>query len=249
MRFPLAVLAAVVTLATRSGAQVLSSEEAAHSGIVLTPIGALPEVDHIDNGDEGKRVEVQLRYGLWKSPTASVQFQNFGVTGLYRVAHRLALGGTLGYRNCGNCEGLLLASADANVPLWHQTNERRGEGFIDIALKGSLGFGRADTTRIRALSAGAWIPVSVSLPEPNDALITITFSPGVAYGYLTDNSGHVLGYVGSDGGTRGMIGGGFSYIFRSALGIHATLHRVILSNSPTQFGLAASYRFGATKPR
>jgi hypothetical protein len=46
-----------------------------------------------------------------------------------------------------------------------------------------------------------------------------------------------------------MIGGGFSYIFRSALGIHATLHRVMLSNSPTHFGLAASYRFGATQPR
>jgi len=243
-----AVVLTLIIGAMSANAQALPREEAAHSGIVLTPIGALPQLTRIDlPADTVSRLQVQARYGLWKaSASGSRQFQNMGVTALYRVLRRLSLGGTLGYRACGGCDGLMFGSADVDAGLFHQTNERYGEGFIDVSLQGSAGYGRANSDPISAVSAGAWLPVSVSLPEPNGALVSLSFAPGVAYGYLMDDGGDVLGYVGGDGGGRAMFSASFAYLLDGPLGLHASMHRVMLKNSPTHFGFGVTWRVGAT---
>jgi hypothetical protein len=244
----MATALAVSVALSRAGGQSLSSEEAAHSGIVLTPIGALPRVSRADlQPDSAARLQLQARYGSWKSVTGSgsAQFQNVGATAMYQLRRRLSLGGTFGYRSCGGCDGLYLAGLDAEASVFHQTNERRGEGFVDVALQGSAGYGRARTAPIRATSLGLWLPVSVSLPESNGSLVTLALAPGVAYGYLTDNGGDVLGYVGSDGGVRAMFSAGAAYRFAGPLALHVVFSRIMLDKSPTHFGLAVSWRAGA----
>lgn len=248
-----AVAAALLALALQAGearGQALSSAEAAFSAIMMTPIGGLPQVTRIDlPADSMSRAQLRLRYGAWQTVASdsvfSTHIANFGATGLFRLTRRVSVGGTVGVRRCDACEQTTIASADVETALFHQTNERNGEGFFDLALQGSVGY--ATTTNVSAVSVGGWLPMSVSLPEPNSTLLTIAFAPGVAYGRLSDDSSSVLGAVGSAGGPRVMAAASISYLFDGPLGVHANLQRVMLNNSPTHFGIAASWRFGAPR--
>jgi len=239
---------AAVVLASPISAQ-LTTEEAAFRSIALTPIGGLPEVNRVGRAlDSASRLEVQLRYGRWKLAEGELGFQNLGATALVRIVNRLKLGGTIGRRSCDNCDGVVFGSADAFVPLFRQRTVE-GQGYLTVELHGSAGFARYDTTALKARAIGALLPVSVSLPEKDDALVTIFVAPGLAYGTLTDDEGIVLGQVGTAGQTRGVISAGIGYVLPVGFGMHAAVHRILVKDSPTHVGVAASWRFGAQRSR
>jgi hypothetical protein len=245
------LLAAALTLAARATAQTpVTNEGAAHTGIVLTPIGALPQVVRIDDGEDSTfRVEAQLRFSRWKLTDEVATFSNTGASVMLGPSKRFAFGGTVGYRSCPDCETIRFGSFDTDIGVWHQNSVHRGEGYIDIGLQTSVGLGYADSTDLHAFSAGLWLPVSVSIPQSNFGLISVTFSPGVAYGQITDVNSSVIKYARTDGGTRTLLGGSFSYVFPSGLGLHASVHRIAVTGSPTHMGVAATYRFGVPRRR
>jgi hypothetical protein len=241
-RLCVAAMLAALFLPSPAAAQ-LSAEEAAHSGIVLTPIGALPLIFRVArDADSSSRLEGQFRFGRWKFKQSPASFNNVGGTVLVRLTRRLRLGGTVGYRNCTRCDGLLLASVDGEAVLWRQ-NVVRGNGYATVALQGSAGIGTPDTTKLTARSVSAALPVGVSLPQSDGSMVTLFVAPGLAYGHLKDDAGTTLGYVGSDGAARGMIAAGIGYTIPLGIGVHTTVHRIAIKDSPTHIGVGVSYRF------
>lgn len=226
-------------------AQTLDSKDAAHSAIILTPHGALPAVLRVRrDGDSLARVDADVRYGRYRFNSRSALFHNVGVSARYLWHQRLSVGATLGMRSCDGCDGTTMGSVDVATVLWRKAGQDHGDSDTDLLLRVSGGLGKADTSGISAMTLAASLPIAVSLPQTEEGLLTLFFAPGVAYGFLDDETGRVLGYADGDGATLLTASAGVGFAFRPGLGVHASVYRVIIDDSPTQFGVALSWRFG-----
>lgn len=241
----LAVSGALSLTTTGAWAQEPSpTETAGFLGIILSPVGALPQVVRVNSADDSaSRFGADVRYDSYRFQNSRL-FHNFGVSARYRVAPRLTLGTTLGTRSCGGCEGLRMASADARVTVVHRAASEPGSGDTDFGVLLSAGIGQPNRAHFNARSLAASLPFAITLPQRGHALLTLHLAPSLAYGYITDGSGDILGYAGGDGTTRFIVAAGVGYTLPNGLGAHVAVHRIIIDGSPTQLGFALSWAFG-----
>ncbi len=234
----------LVALAARADAQPSPTESAGFLGIILTPVGALPQEVRVYNAeDSASRFGADIRYANYRFQNSRL-FHNFGLSGRFRVWPRLALAATVGTRTCSGCEGLRMASVDARFTMVHKAATEPGSGDTDLGVLLSGGIGRPNQARFNARTLALSLPFAITLPQPEHRLLTLHLSPSVAYGYINDGSGDVLGYPGGDGTTRFMVAAGVGYTLPVGLGVHAIVHRIIIEDSPTQLGFALSWAFG-----
>ena len=130
-----------------------------------------------------------------------------------------------------------MGSLDFGASLWRKEAAGDVGGDTDVGFLASAGIGKADTSDVTAWSATFGIPVAISLPQAENTLLTVFFAPEIGYGIRKLNGV-------TEGAPLPIIAAGLGYTFGFGLGVHATAHRVIIADSPTQVGFAASWRFG-----
>jgi hypothetical protein len=220
-------------------------ERAGFLAIILTPVGALPSIVQVRGGEAvTPRGHLEVRYSRYRFRDGVDDFQNIGIAGAFRLTSRIEAGATVGHRSCGNCEGLAMASADLTVAVWHRNAPSPDDGDTDIRLLLSAGYGEPGRQRFNARSLSAGVPIAITLPQQHDGMLSLYVLPTVAYGYINDGSGSVLGRSGGDGAIRLVMAAGVGYSFAIPLSLHLGVHRVIIHDSPTQLGVGASWRFG-----
>jgi hypothetical protein len=241
----LSTAAVLFAVAAEVSAQASPSESAGFQGIILTPVGALPQVLHVPPVDQPlPRFTTEVAYGRYRFQGNPETFHNIGFSARVQAHQRVSAGVTLGNRSCSGCEGLRMAGADVQADLWQQAADERGEGRASLALRLHAGYGQPNRFRFNARSLAASLPVAVTLPQNRGSELTLFFSPVLAYGYINDGAGTILGRTGGDGATRAVIGAGLGYRMRQGLGLHMALHKVVIEDGPTQFGAGASWSFG-----
>lgn len=237
--FIVAGASAVTPLPAQSNAS--AGARAAFNAIILTPVGALPEVVLARRTlDSSSRVAAAVRYGQYSFANGPGTFSNLGLTGLLKLGNRFLASATVGQRSCSSCEGLKMAGADLEASLFHKRAAGDIGGDTDIGVRVSGGYGKANTSDVSAAAFAVGVPVAVSLLQPENSLLTMFLTPSLAHGTLTTAG------VG-DGGLRLLLSAGLGYVFGFGLGVHLSGHRIAIEDSPTQFGAALSWRFGALK--
>jgi hypothetical protein len=239
---PFVTLASILSFAAPLAAQLSTasaSDLAAFTAIILTPAGALPQLVRVRRTmDSTSRGEAAVRYGRYNFRNQSGAFSNIGGTAMLHFAGRVQLGGTVGYRSCPGCEGLKMGSVDLGLSLFRREASGEIGGDTDIGMQVSAGMGKAaGTSDVSARSLTVSVPLAVSLPQAENSLLTLFLAPSLAYGSLKENGT-------TDGGSRFIVGAGLGYAFAFGLGVHASAHRIIIEDSPTQYGFALSWVFG-----
>jgi len=206
--------------------------------IILTPAGALPQIVTVDRMMRNHaRAGLALRYGRYTTSGFDDTFNNVGVSGWLGIARRAQLGATIGERTCGSCEGLTMGSIDLATTVYHKDASGAAGGDTDFGLQVSAGVGNAKNSDVSAKSLTVSAPLSVTLPQAENSMLSIFLSPSAAYGRLTDTGI-------TDGAARLIIGAGLAYAFEFGLAAHFEAHRVIVKDSPTQIGFALTWAFG-----
>jgi hypothetical protein len=242
-RFCLAVIC--LSGAAELSAQPSGPARAGFQAIILTSVGAFPQTLRVPSPDGTMpRFSAEFLYGAYRFRNSNVRFDNIGFGASIRAAPRLNLGFTLGQRDCEGCEGLRMADANVHVDLWNQKSDEPGEGRMSVAIQVNAGIGQPNESHFNARSLAAGLPLAVTLPQHNGSDLTLFFKPIIAYGYLNDGSGTVLGRTGGDGSVRLVVGAGVTYALVAGFAAHAGLHRIVVEDAPTQFGFGASYAFG-----
>jgi hypothetical protein len=234
--FVVAMVATTTSVAAQTSGPT-PSQQAAFSAIILTPAGAMPAVVRVRRAsDSASRGDVSFRYGRYSIANSPYLRNNFGVNGMLNVMRRLQAGGTVAYRQC-TCESSSMASLDVGASLWRKEASGDIGGDTDLGLLVSAGLGKADTTNLTAYSLALSVPIAISLPQAENSLLTLFFSPSLAYG-LRKLSGA------TEGAPLFVFAAGVGYTFQFGLGVHAAVHRIGIEDSPTQLGFAMSWRFG-----
>ena len=235
--------AALLGSAATLGAQATSSPsaQAGFIAVIVTPVGALPEVVLARRTlDSSSRAALALRYGRYTFANGPGTFNNLGLSGMLKLGRRVVASATVGQRTCEVCEGLKMAGLDLSASLYHKAASGDIGGDTDIGLRISGGYGKADQSDIKARSFAVGLPLAVSVLQAENSLLTLFISPSLANGTLTTNGVE-------DGAPRFMISAGLGYAFAFGLGVHASAHRIAIEESPTQFGFAMSWRFGGKR--
>ena len=216
-------------------------------GLIYTPAGALPSVILVKNArDSASRGWVSLRHGKYKYRDDILRFSNYGMSGQVRVWRSVHVGATYGYRTCNSsCSGLSMYSVDAAGTLLHRAAQVKGEADTEIGFQLTAGYGKASTSTVdlTATSVTGFLPMTVTLPQSYDGILTLTLLPGVSFGSLNDNTGSLFLTPGTYASARFMVGAGLGYLFPMGLGLHVVVHRIAVEESTTQSGLLASWRF------
>ena len=233
----LIVVAGAVRLPAQSATGPSAAQRAAFAAIILTPAGALPVVVRVRRtADSAARADVSFRYGRYSIANSPDSRNNIGLSGMLNISRRLQAGATLGYRQCA-CESSRMASVDFGASLWRKEAAGDVGGDTDVGFLASAGIGKADTSDVTAWSAVFGVPFAISLPQTENTLLTVFVAPEIGYGIRKLNGV-------AEGAPLFIIAAGLGYTFEFGLGVHATMHRVIIADSPTQVGFAASWRFG-----
>jgi hypothetical protein len=239
-----AALAVLAAAAAPASSQSSTRARAGFYGLIYTPAGALPPLllarDVVDSTARGT---VDVRYGRYRDRDDALTFNNIGLAASLRLLGRLRAGGVLGHRTCAGCEGLTMGGVEVAAPLLHRPALEPGAGDSEIGLVVSAGLARSNASQFTAQSVTGMLPLSVTIPQGNGALLMLTALPGLAYGRITDDSGVVLGTRASLGSIRFLFGANLSYLFPFRLGAHASVHRVAIRESTTQAGLGLSVRY------
>ena len=238
--------AAAAGLPAAAAAQGRANELGGFYALSYTPAGALPIVVLVKNArDSMPRGSVAVRFGISKNRDDTLRINNYGASAKLRVWRGVSLGATYGYRTCeSGCTGLSMASLDASGTLLHFDAQHPEEADTEIAYQLSIGYGKADKRDLSAKSFAASLPMTVSLSQMYDGLLTLSFIPSIARGSLADNDTTVLlPGTGTYTSTKFMIGAGIGYLFPVGLGVHATVHRIAIAESSAQSGLVATWRF------
>jgi hypothetical protein len=241
MRHRLIAVAALAIAMVSSIADAQSTasvtEQAAFTAILLTPAGALPQVVHVQRAMQGtRRGDIAVRFGRYHFDQTPA-FNNLGVTGLLYVTKRIQAGGTIGLRSCSDCEGSRMGSLELAATLLHKPAAGDIGGDTDVGVQLSAGLGKANKSDVTAHSFTVSVPLAISLPQAENSSLSLFLSPSLAYGRLTNAAG-------TFGASRFMIGAGMGYSFAFGLGVHASAHKIIIDDSPTQYGFAMSWLFG-----
>jgi hypothetical protein len=234
----ISIVVVALASATSATAQTVGptpSQQAALGALLLTPAGAMPTVIRIRRAsDSTSRGDVSIRYSRYDiSPFVR---NNIGVNGMLNLSRRLQAGGTVAYRSCG-CKSSSMASVDLGASLFRKEASGDIGGDTDIGLLVSAGMGKADTLDIAAWSLAVGLPLAISLPQAGNSLLTLFFSPSIAYG-----SRKLSGAT--DAARLFIVAAGVGYTFDFGLGVHAEVHHILIEDSPTQIGFAMSWRFG-----
>jgi len=232
----IALVIATPTLSAQT-AGPSSAQKAAFAAFILTPAGALPAVMRVRRAaDSASRADMSFRYGRYNITNSPDARNNVGLNGMLNISRRLQAGATVGYRQCA-CESSRMGSLDFGASLWRKEATDDIGGDTDIGFLASAGIGKADTSDVTAWSATFAIPVAISLAQAENSLLTLFFSPTLGYGIRRLNGV-------TEGAPLFMVAAGLGYTFQFGLGVHATVHRIVIQDSPTQLGFAASWRFG-----
>jgi hypothetical protein len=229
------VIVALTTTSLTAQTGPTPSQQAAFAALLLTPAGAMPTVVHIRRAaDSASRGDISIRYSRYN--IAPFLRNNIGLNGILNVSRRLQAGGTVAYRSC-RCKSSRMASADLGASLWRKEASGDIGGDTDVGLLVSAGIGKADTLDVTAWSLAIGVPLAVSLPQAENSLLTLFFSPSITYG-LRQLSGV------TEGAPLFLFAAGVGYTFEFGLGIHAAVHHILIEDSPTHVGFAMSWRFG-----
>jgi hypothetical protein len=235
--FVVVALAAATSVTAQTTTGPSPSQRAAYAAIIFTPAGAMPAVVRIRRAsDSASRGDVSLRYGRYSIPNSPGTRNNVGVNGMFNLSRRLQAGATVGYRSC-TCESSSMGSLDLAASLWRKEASGDIGGDSDVGLLVSAGMGKADSTDFTAYSLSLGLPIAISLPQPENSLLTLFFSPSLAYGVRKLNGV-------TEGAPLFIFAAGVGYTFQFGLGVHAAVHRIGIEDSPTQIGFAMSWRFG-----
>ena len=236
--------------AAHAAAQPSASDQAAQEALLLTPVGALPQLVHVPMGDaRDRRFTLDARYGRYRFQEGTIAFHNFGFGALMQVFSRIAVGATVAERTCDGCEGLRMASLELYADVWSRpATEAAGSGtYLGLLISGATGRPNRSSFDVRSLSAS--MPMAVTIAQANRAVLTVFFSPVIGRGSIKDDVGTVLAAPGTDGGVLFLARAGLGYTFAEGLAVHASVHRVVIEDSPMQIGGGFSWSFGGTRPR
>ena len=229
-------LTSVPSLSAAQTSGPTAAEKAAFGAVLLTPVGALPAIVRVRPAfDSAARGDLSLRYGRYTIASNEFLRNDIGLGGMLNLSRRLQAGGTIGYRSC-ECGSSTMGSVDIGASVWRKEAAGDIGGDTDIGLQMSAGLGKADTLDVTAWSLAVALPVAISLPQPENSLLTLFFSPALVYGIRRLNGV-------TEGAPLLMFGAGVGYTFQFGLGVHATVHRIVIEDSPTQLGFAISCRF------
>ena len=147
-----------------------------------------------------------------------------------------------------------MGSLDAGATLLHHKAPEYGAGDTELGVDLSAGMGKPSTARFTTQSFSIMLPLSVTLPQANDGLVTVSVLPGAGYGRLKDDAGVIFptqdstgalapGPIGTFGTMRILVGASIGYLFPMGLGVYASVHRIAIVESSTQSGVVVSWRF------
>lgn len=232
------------------------AELGAFYALIYTPVGALPSIARVRTPrDSASRGVADIRYGRYKYRNSDRTFNNVGLSGQWRVFRGVRLGATWAYRSCGGgCNGLSMGSIDVGTTLLRRTATEPGSGDTELGIDVSAGIGKPAKDAFSTRSVAVMIPMTVTLPQPNDGLLSLSLLPGAGWGRLQDDAGVIFASIDSAGGsvpgpigsfstTRPIVGASIAYFFPIGLGVHASVHRIAVEESTTQSGLVISWRF------
>ena len=251
LRHILGLSAALCALSAGAAiAQPTASELAANQALLLTPVGALPQLVHVPMGDaRDRRFTLDARYGRYRFEEGTTAFHNFGFGALMQVFSRIAVGATVAERTCDGCGGLRMGSLELYADVWSRpATDAAGSGtYLGLLISGATGRPNRSSFDVRSLSAS--MPMAVTIAQAHRAMLTVFFSPVIAHGTIKDDAGTVLGAPGTDGGTLFLARAGIGYAFAEGLAVHASVHRVVIEDSPMQIGGGFSWSFGGKRSR
>jgi len=247
MRIGLAVLGLLAT-AQMAAAQSRIDELAGFYAVLFTPSGALPAAVRVQPPREGeRRLSADLRFCRYRFRDDNVAYDNFGLGARVRVSRSISVGGVVAHRTCSTCDGLSMVGAELSTTLLRRRATEPEGGDSELGLLLSAGAGTPSKLAFSARSVGALLPISVTLPQENGALLALSLLPGVGYGRIKDDGGVLFpsapGPIGTFGSVRFTIGASVAYFAPMGLGFHASVHRIAIAEAPTQVGVTASWRF------
>ena len=254
MRIGLAVLGLLAT-AQLVAAQSRIDELGGFYAVLFTPSGALPAAVRVQPPREGeRRLSADFRYCRYQFRDDNVAYDNFGLGARVRVFRSISVGGVVAHRTCGTCDGLSMVGAELSTTLLRRRATEPEGGDSELGLLLNAGAGTPSKLAFSTQSVGALLPVSVTLPQENGALLALSLLPGVGYGRLKDDGGVLFpgvdslgaltpGPKGTFGSVRFTIGASVAFFAAVGLGLHASVHRIAIAEAPTQVGVTASWRF------
>jgi hypothetical protein len=228
---PLLALTVMAASPARGAAQDLG-DFAAYAALIFTPIGGFVPLPPTTGAASGSAFVI--RYGNLDSGGGGGSLHNISLGGDIAM-ERGRLGLTLGAMTCDGCDGNVMAGVDYTAMLT--------QDVLTIGLRPALGFWKAlDDGGGSALSLGLSLPVGAKLGGVTGPYFVPYIVPGFGYGRVSDDDD-------SEGGTRPMLGGGFSIAARqSTFALHLGFQKVFIEDGDMSLGLGLSFGRRASAP-
>ena len=242
MRLTLPAVAALLVGAAPLQAQT-GKQLAAWDALMLTPVGALTPTAHDPAPVAAGAQEIAVRYGRWKFDADDAIHDNVGFMWSRHLAFlHSTFSAVAGYAmiECHSCDGWVMGGADLRTELWHGDVAEIVDRPVTVGAGLRVAAGSAayrGTGTGFASSLSAVVPLDASVPIGRSSRLLTSFVTGLGYGSLsgeTTRSAAVLP----------IVGWSLAFFPGTHLGFNAGWQRVLLVNTPSQFGVALSWSFG-----
>jgi hypothetical protein len=236
-----------------SSAQAQSSDHdfAAWFGLMVTPVGALPQIETTAGGRTDAPQQLAFRLSRWKFSGADVTENTFAVSYLAPSTSLVRYGVTAGWLQPtgggGNNDGAFLIGGDLSTAVLQMTKTGANTSSFSVDVKGSMGYSRlTGSSGGNAWSIVAQVPAKWMYEMANKSTLSAFVSAGFGLAGLSDE-------FDKDHGTRPMFSFGGAWTSAAGVGVHLGAQKVPLDFGPTSdgppfvTGLAVTFPVGAKK--
>jgi hypothetical protein len=235
-----AILMVSLSIARSSAAQS-SSQIAAWSALMVTPVGALAPIAQDPHGLPVRHTAWSIRYGRWHYDADDVIHDTGGLTWSQGLTYRhlqLAVTGAYALIECPTCSYWLAGDITLRTPLGFRVYNdsvahlRTETGAsLQLSLGGARYRGREPAN---AQSLALTAPLDIAIPWGRQGALRASLIPGLGVGRIA-TAGN------ADAGILPMLGGALAWTLTRAFTIDMGAQRVILRGGALQIGLGARW--------
>jgi hypothetical protein len=246
------ILLACALVITASAAQAQSSDKdfAAWFGMMVTPVGAFPQMETAPGGRTDGAAQLALRLSSWKFEGSTQRQNNYGVSYLAPSSSKLRYGLTVGWMQAsggGSSDGTLMLGGDLASALWQSAANPNSATTFSLDWKASLGYGRfTGSGGGNAWSIVGQLPFKWMYQMANKSDLSAFASAGFGFAGVSDD-------FNDDSGTRPMLSFGGAWTSAGGVGVHLGTQKILLDfgsgggSPPWNTGLAVSFPVGGKK--
>ena len=214
-----------VALLAAAPVSAQTGTDGAWSGMMLTPVGALPALELPSGGTVDRRTQFAVRLASWKDEGATDRNTTYGLTMFSAMGEKARFGTTVAYlQPSGDDDATLMIGGDLGMPVW--VSAQTDPTAVSIDVKGSVGYGHfLGDASVNTWSVVGQVPIKIRHELANRSMLSGFVGLGFGFAGMS-----VEGLT--DNGTRPMISAGGAWTSAGGIGIHLGGQQVILDSDP-----------------